>query len=108
MRKSRPHSVRPRLRRSTMNRSTRKRPLAKIKEILAAYDKLTTKAAAKADEPPADKSATESVDDLKAKVLVGTTRRRPRSPRKENVRLRDVDLSAAVALESDAERTGVR
>ena len=83
-----------------------KATLAKIKEILAAYDKLTTKAAAKADEPPADKSATESVDDLKAKVLKLERRDAVRAlASKENVRLRDVDLSAAVALESDDERT---
>ena len=82
-----------------------KATLAKIKEILAAYDKLTTKAEKKADEPPADKGATESVDDLKAKVLKLERRDAVRAlAAKENVKLRDVDLSAAVALESDADR----
>ena len=83
-----------------------KATLAKIKDILNAYDKLTAKAATKSDEPPADKSATESIDDLKAKVLKLERRDAVRAlASKENVRLRDVDLSAAVALESDAERT---
>lgn len=82
-----------------------KATLAKIKEILSAYDKLTTKAEKKADEPPADKGATESVDDLKAKVLKLERRDAVRAlAAKENVKLRDVDLSAAVALESDADR----
>lgn len=77
-----------------------KATLAKIKEILAAYDKLTTKA-----EKKADKGATESVDDLKAKVLKLERRDAVRAlAAKENVKLRDVDLSAAVALESDADR----
>lgn len=82
-----------------------KATLAKIKEILAAYDKLTAKAESKPTEPPAEKGATESVDDLRAEVVKLKRRDAVRTlATKENVRLRDVDLAAAVALESEAER----
>ena len=83
-----------------------KATLAKIKDVLNAYDKLTAKKADKpADGAPA---ATESVDLATLQSQLVTMQRRDEVrdlAAKEGVTLSDVNLKAAVALESVDDRT---
>ena len=83
-----------------------KATLAKIKDVLNAYDKLTG-AGKKADAKPADAApATESVDDLKTKLTKLERRDEVRTlATAEKVELSDLNLRVAVALESEADRT---
>lgn len=83
-----------------------KATLAKIKDVLNAYDKLNG-AAKKKDDKPAESTpgATESVDDLKIEVERLKRRDEVRTlAAKEKVELSDVNLKAAVALESADDR----
>lgn len=83
-----------------------KATLAKIKDVLNAYDKLTGAGKKKEDAPPADSSATESVDDLKAKLTKLERKDEVRTlATAEKVELSELNLRVAVALESADDRT---
>lgn len=83
-----------------------KATLAKIKDVLNAYDKLTG-AGKKADKPAGNAApATESVDDLKSKLTKLERKDEIRSlAAAEKVELSELNLRVAVALESEADRT---
>lgn len=84
-----------------------KATLAGCKEVLSAYDKLTGSTKKKDDAPPSEPK-TESVElsDLKAQLVTMQRRDEVRDlAAKENVVLSDVNLKAAVALESVDDRT---